>query len=167
MDDASRLLTRCPKQARSVGFSGSDHSRMRRQRQCVKPCLCASDTAAEGTRVPISALALHLRHRRDRLRRDETDAAKCTAIDLLFGFPIPWERAVALNTTGVFGANPRAFGHTGWGGPFGYADLEAGVGAAYVMNKMSPNCSATAAPSRLLTRSPLAPTVCERCCLIR
>lgn len=58
--------------------------------------------------------------------------------DLLLGFAIPWARAVALNATGVFGANPNAFGHTGWGGSFGYADLEAGIGAAYVMNKMGP-----------------------------
>lgn len=52
--------------------------------------------------------------------------------DLLLGFAVPWARGVALNATGVFGANPRAFGHTGWGGSFGYADLEAGIGAAYV-----------------------------------
>ncbi|MGE0743272.1 MAG: serine hydrolase domain-containing protein [Hyphomonadaceae bacterium] len=58
--------------------------------------------------------------------------------DLLLGFAIPWARGVALNATGVFGANPRAFGHTGWGGSFGYADLEAGVGAAYVINRMGP-----------------------------
>jgi CubicO group peptidase (beta-lactamase class C family) len=58
--------------------------------------------------------------------------------DLLLGFAIPWARAVALNATGVFGANPNAFGHTGWGGSFGYTDMQAGIGAAYVMNKMGP-----------------------------
>lgn len=58
--------------------------------------------------------------------------------DLLLGFAIPWARGVALNATGVFGANPRAFGHTGWGGSFGYADIEAGVGAGYVINRMGP-----------------------------
>lgn len=58
--------------------------------------------------------------------------------DLLLGFALPWARGVALNATGVFGANPRAFGHTGWGGSFGYADLESGIGAAYVMNRMGP-----------------------------
>lgn len=58
--------------------------------------------------------------------------------DLLLGFAVPWARGVALNATGVFGANPRAFGHTGWGGSFGYADLESGIGAGYVMNRMGP-----------------------------
>jgi CubicO group peptidase (beta-lactamase class C family) len=58
--------------------------------------------------------------------------------DLLLGFAVPWARGVALNATGIFGANPRAFGHTGWGGSFGYADPATGVGAAYVMNRMGP-----------------------------
>ncbi len=35
-----------------------------------------------------------------------------------------------------FGLNPRAFGHTGTGGSLGFADLDAKVGFAYVMNQM-------------------------------
>jgi CubicO group peptidase (beta-lactamase class C family) len=58
--------------------------------------------------------------------------------DQLLGFAVHWARGVAINTTGVFGSNPRAFGHTGWGGSFGYSDRDAGVGAAYVMNRMGP-----------------------------
>ncbi len=58
--------------------------------------------------------------------------------DQLLGFAVHWARGVALNTTGVFGSNPRAFGHTGWGGSFGYSDRDAGIGAAYVMNRMGP-----------------------------
>jgi CubicO group peptidase (beta-lactamase class C family) len=34
-----------------------------------------------------------------------------------------------------FGSSNRAFGHTGSGGSFGYADPEAGLGYAYVMNR--------------------------------
>ena len=36
------------------------------------------------------------------------------------------------------GPNPHAFGHGGWGGSLGFADLDARVSWAYVMNKMSP-----------------------------
>jgi CubicO group peptidase (beta-lactamase class C family) len=34
------------------------------------------------------------------------------------------------------GPNPRAFGHSGMGGSFGFADPEAGVGFGYTMNRM-------------------------------
>jgi CubicO group peptidase (beta-lactamase class C family) len=59
--------------------------------------------------------------------------------DLLLGFDVHWAHGVALNTTGVFGPNPTAFGHTGWGGSFGYADPVFGVGAAYTLNRMGPD----------------------------
>ena len=59
--------------------------------------------------------------------------------DMLLGFEIEWTHGLARNSTGVFGPNPNAFGHTGWGGSFGYADPERGVGAAYVMNQMGPD----------------------------
>jgi CubicO group peptidase (beta-lactamase class C family) len=36
------------------------------------------------------------------------------------------------------GPNPHIFGHGGWGGSLGFADLDAGVSWAYIMNKMSP-----------------------------
>lgn len=58
--------------------------------------------------------------------------------DQLLGFEVHWAHGVARNTTGVFGPNPDAFGHTGWGGSFGYADPDNGIGAAYVMNRMGP-----------------------------
>jgi len=62
-----------------------------------------------------------------------------TRRDMLLGFDAHWTHGVPLNTTGVLGPNKAAFGHTGWGGSFGFADLEAGVGAAYVMNRMGPD----------------------------
>lgn len=62
-----------------------------------------------------------------------------TRPDMLLGFEVHWAHGLALNTTGVFGPNPSAFGHTGWGGSFGFADPDAGIGAAYVMNRMGPD----------------------------
>jgi len=34
------------------------------------------------------------------------------------------------------GPNPNSIGHTGWGGAFAFADPDAGLGVAYVMNRM-------------------------------
>jgi CubicO group peptidase (beta-lactamase class C family) len=56
--------------------------------------------------------------------------------DLLLGFPIEWGMGLALNTTGAIGPNPKAFGHTGWGGSFCMADPDLGIGAAYTLNRM-------------------------------
>lgn len=42
------------------------------------------------------------------------------------------------DTPGVYAANPRACGHSGWGGSFGCADPDAGVAIGYVCNRMGP-----------------------------
>jgi CubicO group peptidase (beta-lactamase class C family) len=42
----------------------------------------------------------------------------------------------ATNKIGVYGPNPRTFGHSGWGGSFGCADPDAKVGIGYAMNQM-------------------------------
>ena len=41
-----------------------------------------------------------------------------------------------LNHDGIYGPNRDAFGHDGAGGSFAYADPEAGIAVAYVMNQM-------------------------------
>lgn len=41
-----------------------------------------------------------------------------------------------LNHEGIYGPNAGAFGHDGAGGSFAYADPEAGIAVAYVMNQM-------------------------------
>ena len=56
--------------------------------------------------------------------------------DMLLGLPIAWAQGLALNSTGALGPNPRAFGHTGWGGSFVFADPDSGIGAAYTLNRM-------------------------------
>ncbi len=41
-----------------------------------------------------------------------------------------------LNVEGLYGPNDSAFGHSGWGGSFAFADPESGIGVAYVVNRM-------------------------------
>jgi CubicO group peptidase (beta-lactamase class C family) len=50
------------------------------------------------------------------------------------GFLLPQDRPDAH-----FGRGRRAFGHTGAGGSFGFADPDHGVGFGYVMNRMGPH----------------------------
>jgi CubicO group peptidase (beta-lactamase class C family) len=56
--------------------------------------------------------------------------------DLMLGFEPCWAMGFATNKIGVYGPNARAFGHSGWGGSFGCADVQAKVGIGYVMNRM-------------------------------
>ena len=61
------------------------------------------------------------------------------ARDLVLGFKIKWGLGFMLVSEQLpLSPNPRAFGHGGWGGSLGFADLDAGVSWAYVMNKMTP-----------------------------
>jgi CubicO group peptidase (beta-lactamase class C family) len=57
--------------------------------------------------------------------------------DLCLRVPMTWGVGFALNKAmGVYGPNPKAFGHHGWGGSFGFADPGKGLGVAYAMNFM-------------------------------
>ncbi len=59
--------------------------------------------------------------------------------DLVLGFPIRWGLGFMLTSpTLPLSPNPHTFGHGGWGGSLGFADLDAGASWAYVMNKMTP-----------------------------
>jgi CubicO group peptidase (beta-lactamase class C family) len=58
--------------------------------------------------------------------------------DMFLGFTDSWGLGLALNTPGIYGPNPRAFGHSGWGGSFGCADPDADVAIGYVCNQMGP-----------------------------
>jgi CubicO group peptidase (beta-lactamase class C family) len=59
--------------------------------------------------------------------------------DIVLGFPIRWGTGFMLGSAELpIGPNPRTFGHGGWGGSLGIADMDARVSWAYVMNKMSP-----------------------------
>ncbi len=45
---------------------------------------------------------------------------------------------MALNRPGIYGDNPEAYGHSGWGGAFGRADPTAEVAIGYMCNRMGP-----------------------------
>ena len=48
------------------------------------------------------------------------------------------------------GPNPNVFGHGGWGGSLGFADLDARVSWSYIMNKMSPGTTGDSRAATLL-----------------
>jgi len=59
--------------------------------------------------------------------------------DLVLQIPMRWGLGFMLASDHLpLGPNPRIFGHGGWGGSLGIADLDARLSWAYVMNKMSP-----------------------------
>ena len=61
------------------------------------------------------------------------------AKDLGPGFKMRWGLGFMLTSRQLpVGPNPRTFGHGGWGGSLGFADLDARVSWSYIMNKMSP-----------------------------
>jgi len=70
--------------------------------------------------------------------------AQMTAIvsdrdDLLFGANPQWGMGVLHNLIGIYGPNPRTFGHSGWGGSYGCADPDARIAIGYVLNHMGPD----------------------------
>lgn len=56
--------------------------------------------------------------------------------DRVMKMPAPWACGFLRNAMGVYGPSAKAFGHSGWGGSFAFADPDAGIGFAYTMNKM-------------------------------
>jgi CubicO group peptidase (beta-lactamase class C family) len=56
--------------------------------------------------------------------------------DALLGFTDNWAMGVTFNQMDMLGPSPKTFGHGGWGGSFGCANLEAQVGIGYVCNQM-------------------------------
>ncbi len=67
----------------------------------------------------------------DRLR-----AMRYPGPDMLLG-PRPWAAGVSLNMATNWGPHPETFGHSGWGGAYGCANVERSVAIGYVMNRMS------------------------------
>lgn len=64
---------------------------------------------------------------------------ECFRKDLVIGVRMRWSRGFILNKAELYGPNPDAFGHSGWGGSFGFADPRARLGMGYAMNQMDAN----------------------------
>jgi CubicO group peptidase (beta-lactamase class C family) len=60
-------------------------------------------------------------------------------VDLLLGANPQWGMGVLHNLIGIYGPNPRTYGHSGWGGSFGCADPDAEIAIGYVCNHMGPD----------------------------
>lgn len=63
-------------------------------------------------------------------------AARTDGVDLVLGLPARWAAGFLTNSDGLYGPNPEAFGHSGWGGSFAFADPAAGLAMSYTMNRM-------------------------------
>jgi len=55
--------------------------------------------------------------------------------DLMLG-PRSWAAGMSSNVAPAFGPHADTFGHSGWGGAFGCANMRRRVGIGYVMNRM-------------------------------
>jgi CubicO group peptidase (beta-lactamase class C family) len=57
--------------------------------------------------------------------------------DAVLVFPMHWGAGFIVNGQRViYGPNARSFGHSGYGGSFGFADPDARLGMGYAMNRM-------------------------------
>ncbi len=66
-------------------------------------------------------------------------ATRCRfeGVDIVKGSFTRWSAGFWLNPGKLYGPNHEAFGHSGWGGSFGFADPVADLAVAYTMNRMS------------------------------
>ncbi len=59
--------------------------------------------------------------------------------DAVLGIEARWAAGFLLNSHDVYGDQQTAFGHSGWGGSFAFADPTRRLGVSYVMNAMGHN----------------------------
>jgi CubicO group peptidase (beta-lactamase class C family) len=71
--------------------------------------------------------------------------------DLVLPYVMSWGAGFMRNATvQAWGTGETTFGHSGWGGSCAFADPEAKLGGAYVMNKQSTDLLGDARPRRLI-----------------
>jgi len=66
----------------------------------------------------------------------EATAERISGVDEVLGVPARWGAGFLLNTDGLYGPDPRAYGHSGWGGSFVLVDPARRTAMAYAMNRM-------------------------------
>ena len=72
-------------------------------------------------------------------------------LDKVLPFTMSWGAGYTRNAgLGIFGPNPDAVGHCGWGGSCAFADADAKVSAAYVMTRQSPHLIGDPRAQRLI-----------------
>ncbi len=64
---------------------------------------------------------------------------RCEREDLVLGVPVRWSAGWIRNTPPLYGPGDTAYGHSGAGGSFGFADPERRLGVGYAMNQMFAN----------------------------
>lgn len=66
----------------------------------------------------------------------EATRERIAGVDEVLGVPARWGAGFLLNIDGLYGPEPRAFGHSGWGGSFVVVDPVRRMAIAYAMNRM-------------------------------
>jgi CubicO group peptidase (beta-lactamase class C family) len=68
----------------------------------------------------------------------EASRERIAGDDLVLPARMSWGAGFMRNAgPQIYGPGQRTFGHSGWGGSCAFADPEAGVSGAYVMNRQS------------------------------
>jgi CubicO group peptidase (beta-lactamase class C family) len=82
---------------------------------------------------------------------DQAMTQRVRGLDKVLPFEMSWGAGYTRNAgLGIFGPNPDAVGHCGWGGSCAFADADARVSAAYVMTRQSPHLIGDPRAQRLI-----------------
>ncbi|OHD06272.1 serine hydrolase domain-containing protein [Sphingopyxis sp. RIFCSPHIGHO2_12_FULL_65_19] len=105
-----------------------------------EPAWCAADLVSANGHSNAAALARLYARFTNRLVNPATLAAatqpRIEGVDLVLGMPAQWAAGFLVNSDGIYGPNKAAFGHSGWGGSFAFADPHAKLAMSYTMNRM-------------------------------
>src|SRR5690606_14701717 len=83
---------------------------------------------------------------------DQATRERIKGPNLVLPFDMSWAAGFTRNAgLDIFGPNPEAVGHCGWGGSCAFADPAAKVSAAYVMTRQSPHLIGDPRALRLFT----------------